>query len=299
VIINLGVIGLSEGNGHPYSWSAIFNGYSPEHMKACEFPVIPQYLSKQSWPDARIRGVEVTHIWTQDPELSRHVAKASLISHVASKPEAMIGQIDALLLARDDAVNHLAFAKPFLEAGIPVYIDKPIAISLEGFAALYLLQQYDGQIFTCSALRYAKELVLSETERERIGPIRHLQATTPKSWEKYAAHIIEPVIQIIGSSVEISSARPRTVAQTGRAVSLGFENGITADLAAFGSDCATPLSIRVHGERAWHDLVFKDSFSAFKAALSEFVEGVRTKTCRSPYEFNRRVVSIIELGLRK
>ena len=24
--LKLGIIGLSEGNGHPYSWSAIFNG---------------------------------------------------------------------------------------------------------------------------------------------------------------------------------------------------------------------------------------------------------------------------------
>lgn len=297
--IRLGVIGLSEGNGHPYSWAAICNGYSPEHMKACEFPVIPQYLAEQSWPDARIPGVEVTHIWTQDAELSRRVAKASLIAHVVAEPAAMLGQIDALLLARDDAENHLAFATPFLEAGIPIYIDKPIALSLDGLAALYRLQQYDGQIFTCSALRYAKELMLSETERERIGPIKHLQATTPKSWEKYAVHIIEPVMQIIGSSVEISSARPRTFAETGRAVSVGFENGVTADLAAFGHDVSAPLSIRVYGERGWHDLVFKDSFSAFKAALSEFVVGIRTKTCRSPHEFNRQVVSIIESGLRK
>lgn len=297
--IKLGVIGLSEGNGHPYSWAAICNGYSPEHMKACEFPVIPQYLAEQSWPDARIPGVEVTHIWTQDAELSRRVAKASLISHVVEEPPSMLGQIDALLLARDDAENHLVFATPFLEAGIPIYIDKPIALSLEGLTALYRLQKYDGQIFTCSALRYAKELMLSETERERIGPIRHLQATTPKSWEKYAVHIIEPVMQIIGASVDISSAQRRTFAETGRAVSIGFESGITADLSAFGNDVATPLSIRVHGERGWHDLIFKDSFSAFKAALSEFVEGIRTKTCRSPYEFNRQVVSIIESGLRK
>ena len=28
--IRLGIIGMTEGNGHPYSWSAIFNGYNPE-----------------------------------------------------------------------------------------------------------------------------------------------------------------------------------------------------------------------------------------------------------------------------
>src|SRR5690554_2257137 len=45
--IRLGVIGLSDGNGHPYSWSAIVNGYDPVAMQACEFPVIPEYLGHQ------------------------------------------------------------------------------------------------------------------------------------------------------------------------------------------------------------------------------------------------------------
>lgn len=297
--IRLGVIGLSEGNGHPYSWAAICNGYSPEHMKACGFPVIPQYLAEQRWPDARIPDVEVTHIWTQDVEMSYRVARASLISHVVDEPAVMLGQIDALLLARDDAESHLAFAAPFLEAGIPVYIDKPIALSLGDMDALYRLQQYEGQIFTCSALRYAKELKLSESDRERIGPIRHIQATTPKSWEKYAVHIIEPSLQIIGASVDIASVRSRTFAGGGRSVSVGFENGISADFSAFGKEIAVPLSIRIHGEWGWQELVFADAFSAFKTALSEFVEGIRTKICRSPIEFNRQVVSIIEVGLRK
>ena len=297
--IKLGVIGLSEGNGHPYSWAAICNGYSPEHMIACEFPVIPKYLAEQTWPDARIPDVEVSHIWTQDIELSHRVAKASLIAHVVETPEKMLGQIDALLLARDDAENHLAYATPYLKAGIPVYIDKPVALSLEGMEKLYRLQQYDGQIFTCSALRYAKELMLSENDCERIGQVKYIQASTPKSWEKYAVHIIEPSLKIISSPVDIASARARIFAEDGRSILVGFQNGISADFSAFGKVISAPLSIRVHGELGWQDLVFKDSFSAFKSALVDFIEGVRDRTCHSPYEFNRQVVSIIELGLRK
>jgi hypothetical protein len=32
--IRLGVIGMTEGNGHPYSWSAILNGYDRARMTA-------------------------------------------------------------------------------------------------------------------------------------------------------------------------------------------------------------------------------------------------------------------------
>ncbi len=297
--LRLGVIGLSEGNGHPYSWAAICNGFSPEHMNACEFPVIPQYLAKQNWPDARIPDVEVTHIWTQDTELSQRVANASLIPHVVANSNSMLGKIDALLLARDDAENHLKFAEPFIKAGIPIYIDKPVALTLREMEKLYQLEQYQGQIFTCSALRFANELMLSEKDQARIGPIRHLQANTPNSWEKYAVHVIEPSLKIVGAQVDLFSTLSRNFSCNGRAVSVRFDNGITADFAAYGNNVTVPLSIRVFGEQGWLELFFVDTFNAFKTALSEFIGGVRSGTCRSPLEFNRQVVSIIEAGLYK
>lgn len=296
--LHLGVIGLSPGNGHPYSWSAIFNGYSPDNMTQCEFPVIPRYLAEQKWPEARISGAEVTHIWTQSHELSSRVAKASLIPNVVATPEAMLGHVDAILLARDDAGNHLTFAKPFIEAGIPIYIDKPVALSLDDLDVLYSHQQYDGQIFTCSALRYASELDLSNEIRERIGQIRHVQATTPNSWEKYAVHIIEPVLRILGQN-EILSANGSPIAANGRLVIATFPDEITAEFAALGENVSAHISIRVHGDRGWHELIFSNSFFAFKRALQDFIDGITTKTCRSPFEFNRRVVTIIEAGIVK
>lgn len=296
--LRLGLIGMSEGNGHPYSWAAICNGYSPEHMQACEFPVIPRYLAEQAWPQARIPGVEVTHLWTQDPGQSRRIALASLIENSVDDPLAMIGKVDGLLLARDDAENHLRFAQPFLEAGLPVYIDKPLALSLEAMRRLYRCERYEGQLFTCSALRYAKELTLGESERARIGAIRHVHAMTPSSWETYAVHIIEPVLQLLGEAARVQHLRPRTFGARGRAVAVEFQDGLSADLMALGKHVASPISIRVHGEQGWADLVFADSFSAFKSALVTFVEGVRTRTCRSPLAFNEKVVSVIEAGLQ-
>ena len=35
--LSLGLIGVSEGNGHPYSWSAIFNGYDKKKWKNVDF----------------------------------------------------------------------------------------------------------------------------------------------------------------------------------------------------------------------------------------------------------------------
>ena len=45
--IRLAMLGAVPGNGHPYSWSAIINGYSPQAMARCPYPVIPEYLGRQ------------------------------------------------------------------------------------------------------------------------------------------------------------------------------------------------------------------------------------------------------------
>ena len=70
--LKLGLIGMSDGNGHPYSWAAIFNGYDKDKMELCPFKSIPEYLKKETYPDNFLTEYgKVTHIWTQDPKISR------------------------------------------------------------------------------------------------------------------------------------------------------------------------------------------------------------------------------------
>ena len=72
-MIKLGLIGISKGNGHPYSWAAIINGYEEKLMLDCGFPVIPDYLSKHKFPEESIKTMTVSHIWTQDINISQHI----------------------------------------------------------------------------------------------------------------------------------------------------------------------------------------------------------------------------------
>ncbi len=296
--IRMGVIGFSPGNGHPYSWAAICNGYDRQAMAKCGFPAIPGYLAQQSWPDAQLAGGRVTHVWTQNSSDSRKIAQASLIGTIVDRPEDMIGEIDAILLARDDAQNHLRFAEPFLREGLPVYIDKPVALSEAGFAALHALQRRPGQIFSCSALRFAPELQLSEASADRIGAIRLIQGMTPKYWETYAIHLIDPLLNILGHEAQPQYLFSGPVGADGRLLALRWPGGgPDVHLMATGS-LLSPLQLRVIGEKGEVVLAFKDSFTAFKLALAEFIAGVHEGSSRLPAEFNRRAVQIIEMASR-
>ncbi|MCX5428394.1 Gfo/Idh/MocA family oxidoreductase [Streptomyces sp. NBC_00257] len=49
------------------------------------------------------------------------------IAAVVDEPAALIGLVDAVVVADRDGANHRQQAIPFLAAGLPVFVDKPLA----------------------------------------------------------------------------------------------------------------------------------------------------------------------------
>lgn len=293
--LNFGIIGMSEGNGHPYSWSAIFNGYNPSEMAKCPFPVIPEYLAKETFPDDFLSEyARVTHIWTQDSDISNHVANAALIPNVCETLGDMIGSVDAVLLARDDAENHYRFAKPFLETGVPVYIDKPFATNRKNANRLWQLAKDESQIFSCSALQFAKEFQPNKLDMESLGEIRAVHATIPKSWNKYAVHIVEPVLNMLPNrgNIETVASLPVNNNQI-QGVQVGWSSGVIAQFQTMGSFPA-PLVIRMQGSKGYQELYFKDTYYAFKMALKRFVDVINRTKPNIPRKFTIEMVQIIE-----
>lgn len=293
--LRLGLLGLSEGNGHPYSWGAIVNGYDEAAMAACPFPAIPRYLSEHSFPEEAIASARVSHVWTQDGSISRQIAAACRVEHVVGAPEEMLGEVDAVLLARDDAERHAELGGPFLDAGLPIYIDKPLATGVAAARSLFSRQATAGRLFTCSALRYAAELCLDPVARDSIGPVRQVLGSSPKRWSRYAVHVIEPALALIGETGAIRSHAARC-SDGAAQLQVEWESGVRAEFATLGS-VEAPIELRVLGEEGERALVFEDAFAAFKAALERFVAIARGEAAPIPEAEVLRVVELIELGM--
>lgn len=244
-------------------------------MESCGFPVIPRYLEKHDYPTDFINNAEVTHVWTQDQDTSRHIALAANIKFIVDDFRDMIGKVDGVLLARDDAEMHLHYSRPFLEAGIPIYIDKPLALTLDNAKQMIDLQSYPGQLFSCSALRYAQELILSTSQVTSLGEVKYVIGCSPKNWDKYSIHLIEPILRLfpeISTNVILTSRW----ASSNRVVLHGeCESGLEFEIATMGK-CTLPISFKIVGEHHSVELAFNNTFEAFKAALQTFVD----YTCR-------------------
>ena len=293
--LRLGILGMSEGNGHPYSWSAIFNGYDAAAMAACPFPVIPQYLSKQRFPEDAIAGAQVTHVWAEQRDQAEHIAAAALIPNIVDDYRAMIGEVDAILLARDDAERHVEMSVPFLRAGLPVYIDKPIALSLRELNALYAERRTPGQIFSCSAMRYANEFRLSAKDRAALGAIKSVRATTPNTWQRYGVHVLDAVLSMFDLYAQRSDAWPEP-ADGVETVRVDWPS-LSATFVCTGA-APSPIAVEVIGEKGTTERVFTDTFAAFKRALEYFVAGVRTNMEVTTKQELTSMVSILERGRR-
>ena len=188
-MFKLAALGMNPGNGHAYSWSAIFNGYDREEMAKCPYAVIPKYLSAQDPATMQIPDARVTHIWVQDRQQAESVARASLIPNIVEKPEDVIGQVDAAFICMDVGQKHLPMARPFIEARVPLFIDKPLCIDCADLLEFRKYYQQGLPLLSSSALRFSKEI--AELDRDSLGPITFATGIMVKYWENYGIHAME------------------------------------------------------------------------------------------------------------
>ena len=295
--LKIGILGYTEGNGHPYSWSAMFNGYNKEFMeKECPFPVIPEYLGKQPKETFGMEGVKITHICCtgyEGIERARHIAKASLIENVVERPEDMIGQVDAVICATDKGDEHVERCKPFLDAGIPMFIDKPLINKEEDLKTFVKWKKEGKKFITSSSMRYAKEFEPYYQTTYEMGKLMYICSPMAKKWEEYGIHAVEAMYPLLGKGF-VSAQNTGTKEQS--QVHLIHESGCRVDIPqGVGMVGAGILMI---GTRGNNYVQCKDSYYAFKKQLDLFVNWLRTGEEPVKFEDTVEMMKIIVAGLR-
>lgn len=289
-MIKIGVIGLSEGNGHPYSWSAIVNGdFNKEEMDSCGYAGIPLYLEANR-DTLGIDDARITHVWTQDRQLTEHIAKSSLIDIVVDKAEDMIGQVDVVILARDDAENHRAMAEPFINANVPIFIDKPLAITRDDLD--YFTQQVaNGKfIMSCSSMRYATENGAVSPDIATLGNLEFATAVGKKDWNKYGVHMLEGLFVLLNDTKAVSV---RHISKSKKdIVQIEFETGFLATVHLF-YDIAPTFQISLFGTEGWRMIEYKNWYSMFRNNLIEVVRSVRQGSPSLDFAKTKNIISTL------
>lgn len=284
------MIGLSEGNGHPFSFSAIINGYSDDWLYRSGWKVIHDYVTKRDSSEFGFEDVRVTDAWTQDQALTERLCKACLIPHASQNPEDMINKVDAVILARDDYDKHFEMAMPFLKAGKYVFIDKPLSLNPQ---QLNQFRPYleNGRLMSCSGMRYAIELDDIRKNIAELGQIMLIHGIAPNSWEKYGIHLLEAIFNIV-------SAKPTAITSLDAnhtSMVIHLDDGALIQINNLGSTLH-PFKLEFIGTKKMAGYEIKDNFSMFRRTLWHFIQQVKTGEKAIPPETTMMLMRLLIAG---
>ena len=293
--ISLAMLGMVDGNGHPYSWSAIFNGYDREEMAKCPYTAISDYLDKEPEETLCIPNARVTHIWTDDPADASHIAKTNFIPHIVKSPEEVIGEVDAVIIPTDKGHEHVERCKPFVEAGLPVFVDKPLVNNERDLITFRSWITEGKTILSSSCMRYCKEYMPYRLSINVLGKLRFVSITTPKSWERYGIHALEGVYPILGTG--FISAR-NTGSTDRNIVHFKHQSGADVVVAAINDMYGSFGVLGMCGTAGHAEVAFSDTFYAFKNQLEAFIKFLRTGVRPFPFSETEELMKMLIAGIR-
>ncbi|MFV0336662.1 MAG: Gfo/Idh/MocA family oxidoreductase [Chthoniobacterales bacterium] len=283
--LRLAMLGMIPGNGHPYSWSAIINGFDPAALADCPYPAIQDYMGKRNPEEVGIDGAEVTHLWTDNAEEASSVVAFAKIPNIVSRPEDVIGEVDAVIISTDDGSDHVRRARAFVEAGLPVFVDKPLATNREELTQFVKWQKGGARILSSSGMRYAPKL--EELEGEKWDWMTNF---TCKTWERYGIHALEPIFRLVGPGF----TQIRCEAQAGSdIVYCRHESGFQATVAAIHEAYGSFGAIHAYGAKEQKAILLRDTYASFRGQLVAVVEWLQTGVAPFPFEHTMEMMAIL------
>ena len=99
---------------------------------------------------------------------------------IVESPTDLLGKIDGALVLSVCGQAHLEAARPFLEAGLPTFVDKPFASSWEDAQEMAdLAEKHSALLWSSSALRFTEEVQKLLREGSRFGSLEGLVSFGP------------------------------------------------------------------------------------------------------------------------
>jgi len=154
--------------------------------------------------------IEVVGIYSNESEAVKKLHDQFGVKIMENYDE-LRGQLDGVMITARHGDNHYKYAKPYLDDGIPMFIDKPITCS-EDEATEFMRVAREKNIrlcggSTCAALQETLELAQAVREKS-CGEIRGGSLACPIHTSSpyggfyfYAQHLVEIMTTVFGNDV--------------------------------------------------------------------------------------------------
>ncbi|MBT2644678.1 Gfo/Idh/MocA family oxidoreductase [Bacillus sp. ISL-41] len=285
----IGMIGLDTS--HCLEFTKLLNG--PEHpfhidggKVAYAFPFYSEDLpiSKD-----RVQGYT---------ETLRDELSVKITSSIAETAETS----DAILLTAVDGRKHLELFKQLLPYKIPVFLDKPLALSMKEAREIYALaEEHNIPIMSSSSLRYADSFnTVIDNKKDEIsgiyvhGPLPMQPLMPGYFW--YGIHMIEMVIATMGTGANNVTVKTSNEHET---VIIEWEDGRHAIIRG-EYEWHSRFGATLHTKNGFHLAdISKDTKPFYASLLERVITFFQTKESPVPKEETLEVIKLIEMINKK
>jgi hypothetical protein len=232
------------------------------------------------------------------PGYKREIEKLGI--PLVDQPTAMIGKVDGMLIESQQGGVHWERARPFLEAGLPCYIDKPFTCGVADAKKLAALAEAKKvPIFSSSSLRYAPELVRFMADPKH-GKVLGAVAYGPASLHDlnpglyhYGIHAVEVLYTLMGPGCRrVTCAHERDAdVVTGQ-----WKDGRLATVRGIRSG-KSPYGCLAFAEQGVEAVPIGTAY-IYRELLIKIVEMFQTKRAPLDIAVTVEIVAFIEAALR-
>lgn len=160
--------------------------------------------------DGLIADAQVVGVWGETPELAKSAAERGRIPQIMETPEAFIGKVDGVVVDHRHAKDHLPAAWPLLEAGVPLFIDKPFCYRVEeGIRFLKRASELDVPVVSFSVLARQRSFLQLQQQIVALGEMSAVVTTGPcdirSQWGGvffYGIHQVDMLLRLAGYDLE-------------------------------------------------------------------------------------------------
>lgn len=243
-----------------------------------------------------IDRARITHVWPGNnpgklAEAEAHAGKP--YEHVVHDYADMIGAVDAVIVIDVDrgGKHHAEFARPFLEAGIPVFIDKPMTLTYRDAVELFdTAEATNTPVMSCSALRFPVEL--DHDVINGLGTLSTIVSVGPGEWFDYGIHAVES----IGA---VSDAHPVSVTHTALPkkdiVRVDYEGGLVGMVMTL-RDASYQFHMSIYGADGYTQIAFDDAMGFYRNTMQAFATMIETREMPIRRDQTLAVLQILHAG---
>ena len=155
--------------------------------------------------EGRYPDVEIAGVFTEYPDAADRMMEKFGIEN-ASSADAFLGSVDGVMVTARHGGKHLEYLRPYIEAGLPVFIDKPVTASVSDAEELAALIRAHGVRFSggssCIHASEIRELcnIRSSSDRIRGGNLRapvSMKNDYGNVWF-YSQHLVQMMQELFG-----------------------------------------------------------------------------------------------------